>query len=165
MITRQQKFLAFSASEKALLFCSWLLLGYTRAALLLCSFRRLAAPLEHYRGTIEAPPATIEQIHRSERIGYLVAVAANHTPWQSHCLVQVLVVQRLLARRGIPGQFYIGVRRGCELTGDPGALAAHAWLQCGDGIVNGAEGHDAFTILTTYRWGAGVRRPCQSAPN
>ncbi len=52
-------------------------------------------------------------------IGYLVAAAARYTPWQSRCLVQVLVTQRLLAKRNIPGQFYLGVRRGCELHRRP----------------------------------------------
>lgn len=88
-------------------------------------------------------------------IGYLVAAAARVTPWQSLCLIQVLVVQRLLATRGIPGQFYLGVRRGCELTDDPTGLSAHAWLQCGEHIVNGAVGHERFTVISTFSWGQG----------
>ena len=89
----------------------------------------------------------------AKMIGYLVAAAANHTPWQSLCLVQVLVTQRLLAKRNIPGQFYLGVRPGCERSDDPTGLAAHAWLQCGDAIVNGAAGHEQYTVVSTFSWG------------
>jgi hypothetical protein len=86
-------------------------------------------------------------------IGRLVAAAGRVTPWQSFCLTQVLVAQRLLAKRNIPGQFYLGVRRGCERTDDPTGLSAHAWLQCGDKIVNGRAGHEQFTVVSTFSWG------------
>ena len=86
-------------------------------------------------------------------IGRLVTAASRITPWQSLCLTQVLVVQRLLARRDIPGQFYLGVRRGGELTDDPTGLSAHAWLQCGEDIVNGRAGHERFTVVSAFSWG------------
>ena len=86
-------------------------------------------------------------------IGRLVAAASRITPWQSLCLTQVLVVQRLLASRDIPGQFYLGVRRGGELTDDPAGLSAHAWLQCGEDIVNGKAGHEEFTVVSAFSWG------------
>ena len=148
------KFFALNTAEKAMLFKAWVLLGYTRAAILTVSFKRLAAPLEHHRDTIAPALVTGQQRHHASRIGYLVSAAAHYTPWQSLCLTQVLVTQRLLAKRGIPGQFYLGVRRGCELTDDHTGLSAHAWLQCGDQIVNGAAGHERFTVVSTFRWGA-----------
>jgi Transglutaminase-like superfamily len=66
----------------------------------------------------------------------------------------VLVAQRLLARQHIPGQFYLGVRRGRERTDDPTGFSAHAWLQCGDVIVNGSAGHAQFTVVSTFSWGS-----------
>ena len=91
-------------------------------------------------------------------IGRLVTAASRITPWQSLCLTQVLVVQRLLASRNIPGQFYLGVRRGCELTDDPTGLSAHAWLQCGEDIVSGRAGHERFTVVSAFSWDSvGVR--------
>lgn len=153
VINLLHKFSAMTTGEKLLLLQSWVLLGYYRAAILTTSFKRLAAPLEHHRDTVEPPALTPDQLHQAARIGHLVAAAARYTPWQSLCLTQVLVTQRLLARRGIAGQFYLGVRRGCELTDDPTGLSAHAWLQCGDEIVNGAAGHERFTVVSTFRWG------------
>jgi hypothetical protein len=153
MATKLQKVLALSAAEKVLLIQSWVLLGYTRAAILTVSFKRLAAPLERRRDAIGPPSLTPEQYYQASRIGWLVSAAARSTPWQSLCLSQVLVTQRLLAYRGIPGQLYLGVRRGCEQTGAPNGLSAHAWLQCGDQIVNGAAGHERFTVVSTFSWG------------
>jgi hypothetical protein len=150
---RFKKFNALELRHKRILLHAWFLLGWYRAAILSTSFRRATATLQHH--PLSVPPQELPLIMREEAktIGYLVAAAANHTPWQSLCLVQVLVTQRLLAKRNIPGQFYLGVRRGCERTGDSTGLAAHAWLQCGDAIVNGAAGHEQYTVLSTFSWG------------
>jgi hypothetical protein len=153
MARKAQKFFALKTAEKAILLKAWFLLGYTRAAILTLSFKRLAASLEHHRDLVKPAAVTLQQVHQAIRLGYLVSAAAHYTPWQSLCLTQVLVTQRLLAKRGIPGQFYLGVRRGCELTDDPTGLSAHAWLQCGDQIVNGAAGHERFTKVSTFSWG------------
>lgn len=153
MLKRIQKFIALSFSDKLLFIQAWFLLGYMRAAILTISFKKLAAPLEHHREHPGSTQLSQEQIQQAVRIGKLVASASNYTPWQSLCLAQVLVTQRLLARRNISGQFYLGVRRGCERTADPTGLSAHAWLQCDQYIVNGAAGHEQFTVVSTFSWG------------
>ena len=153
MTTRLQKFISLAPGHKLLLIRAWFLLGYYRAAILLTSFKRLSANLQHHPLSVPAQELPAEQRDEAKMIGYLVSAAARYTPWQSLCLNQVLVTQRLLAKRGIPGQFYLGVRRGCELTDDPTGLSAHAWLQCGDVIVNGAAGCERFTVVSTFRWG------------
>jgi hypothetical protein len=149
---RWQKFTALPVRHKFLLAQAWCLLGWYRAAILLVSFKRLARTLRHH--PLAMPPPTLPPPIRDEAvaIGRLVAAAARVTPWQSLCLAQVLVAQRLLAKRNIPGQFYLGVRRGCESTDDPTGLSAHAWLQCGDDIVNGRAGHEKFTVVSTFSW-------------
>jgi len=156
MLKRPRQFLALPLAEKRIFVEGWLLLGYMRAAILITSFKKLAAQLQHHPDIPGVTPLSSEQLRRAARIGHLVASAARYTPWQSLCLTQVLVVQRLLASRNIPGQFFLGVRRGCELTDDPTGLSAHAWLQCGDIIVNGAAGHERFTVVSTFSWGARV---------
>jgi len=153
------KFTTLEGSEKRLFVLAWLMLGWTRAALLLLSFRRLAVHLEHSRDGTNAIPPTSGQLEQAARIGWLVAAAARATPWQSRCLVQVLVVQRLLARRGIPGQFHLGVRRRGVDTGLPPGLSAHAWLECGTRVVNGGSELEQFTVISTFRWdGAAAAR-------
>jgi hypothetical protein len=154
MINKLKKFAALAWREKCIFIRAWLLLGWMRAAILATSFKRLAAALDHQRETVRPAGISAEQQQQALRIGQLVAAAAGCTPWQSLCLVQVLVAQRLLVARSIPGQFYLGVRRGCERTADPAGLAGHAWLQCGDAIVSGAAGHEQFTVVSTFRWGS-----------
>ena len=153
MLGKLKKFGSLDLNEQSLLIKIWLLLGCTRAAILAVSFKRLTASLEHHSNTMGSAQLTRQQLHTAARIGYLVSAASHNTPWQSLCLTQVLVTQRLLAKRNIPGQFYLGVRRGCELTDDPTGLSAHAWLQCGDQIVNGGAGHERFTVVSTFSWG------------
>jgi hypothetical protein len=117
------------------------------------SFKRLTRNLQHHALPIPAAQLPSGQREEALMIGRLVAAASRITPWQSLCLTQVLVAQRLLAARSIPGQFYLGVRRGCELTDDPTGLSAHAWLQCGEDIVNGSAGHKRFTVVSAFSWG------------
>lgn len=154
MLTRLQQFAALPAPDQGLFVLAWLTLGWMRLAILTVSFGRLAAPLAQHRDAVAAAPLSPAQCQRAARIGWLVASAARFTPWQSRCLTQVLVVQRLLARRAIPGQFYLGVARGSEGGESPGGLSAHAWVQCGNTIVNGGAGHERFRVLSTYRWGS-----------
>jgi Transglutaminase-like superfamily len=159
MLRELRQFTSLHIREKLILIQVWLLLGWTRIAVLTVSFKCLAARLEHCREFVPTPASTAEQIQQATRIGWLVSVAARYTPWQSRCLTQVLVAQRLLAGRNIPGQFYLGVRRRSECLDDSTRLSAHAWLQCGDVIVNGAAGHEAYTVVSTFRWGPGEMQP------
>jgi hypothetical protein len=153
VISRFKKFIALPPGNKWIFVQAWLMLGWYRAGVLLLSFKRLTRNLQHH--ALPMAPAQLPEGQQQEAlmIGRLVTAASRITPWQSLCLTQVLVAQRLLATRNIPGQFYLGVRRGCELTDDPTGLSAHAWLQCGEDIVNGRAGHDRFTVVSAFSWG------------
>jgi hypothetical protein len=63
--------------------------------------------------------ATLEEAHR---MGWAVTRTLAFMPGDTRCLIQSLVLTRLLARRGIPVTLVIGVRT------DPGFLA-HAWVE------------------------------------
>jgi hypothetical protein len=153
MFNRVRQFAALGASDKLIFIQAWFLLGWNRAAILTVSFKRLTASLRHHREAV--PPLSLELQRRMQaaRIGKLVASAAKYTPWQSPCLAQVLTVQCLLSRRNIPGQFYLGVRKGGEGGAGSVGLDAHAWLQCVDLVVNGEAGHQEFTVVSTFSWG------------
>ncbi len=153
MFNRVRQFAALGASQKLIFVQAWFLLGWMRAAILTVSFKRLTGSLQHRRETVSPISLELEERKQAARIGILVASAAKYTPWQSPCLAQVLTVQCLLSRRNIPGQFYLGVRKSGEEGADPAGLAAHAWLQCDDVIVNGGAGHQEFTVVSTFSWG------------
>ena len=152
MLTRLKQFAALPAPDQGTFILAWLLLGWMRVAIFTVSFRKLAASLALHQEVVAAAPLSPAQCQRAVRIGWLVASAARCTPWQSRCLIQVLVVQRLLARCAIPGQFYLGVVRENAGGAPRAGLSAHAWVQCGNVIVNGGAGHERFRVLSTYRW-------------
>ena len=155
MLKRLKQFAELNTEDRRVFVKAWFLLGWVRAAILMTSFKRLTRKLEHHPELARGTQLNGQQLVKADRIGTLVAMAARYTPWESLCLVQVLVVQRLLAQQHIPGQFYLGVRRESESNVDPNGLSAHAWLQCGEAIVSGAAGHESFTIVSTFSWGAG----------
>jgi hypothetical protein len=149
MLRKLDAFTALSGEEKMLFIEAFATLGIMRAAILTVSFKRLTKNLEHIHG--KAEPEFIEESKKrdAQKIGRIIARAANNTPWESACLAQALTASRMLKRRGIPGQFYLGVMRGDD---ELYKMKAHAWSQCGDAIVTGGEGNDDYTILSTFAW-------------
>ena len=73
-----------------------------------------------------APPA--------ERIAWAVRVAGRYLPGAGNCLVQSLVAQAMLARRGYVSRLRLGVAHG-----DGGQFQAHAWVECDGQVIVGAE--------------------------
>ncbi len=85
------------------------------------------------------PPATMEDLHRLAR---LVDAAGRHHIKRFTCLPRALVLQRLLARKGIDSLLRIGVKR------DGGLLEGHAWVECaGVPIGEGPDLEQQFSVL------------------
>jgi hypothetical protein len=73
-----------------------------------------------------APPANVTQpVDAGRRLGRAVRRTLRMLPTDSRCLMQSLVLTRLLARRGIETRLVIAVRPG-------ESFAAHAWVEHGD---------------------------------
>lgn len=60
------------------------------------------------------------------------------------CFAQAIAAQRLLKKRNIPSELYLGVNK------NDATLKAHAWLKCGDIFVTGKKGHESFTSVICY---------------
>lgn len=149
---RLRKFLALEASDRYLFVQAWfLLIGYG-LALRWRSVRSVAGSLDRSDTPIATSPLTVQQRESAVTTAQLVARAASVTPWACRCLPQALATRHLLARRGISGQLFLGVR-----TGEGGGLAqgfgAHAWLVCGDVVVCGASGHEDYTVISAFTRG------------
>ena len=117
-------------------------LGLVRLALLLLPFRYISPGL----GTHSAETAMDDtgSLPVVRRIGWAVEAAARYTPWDSKCLVQAVVAQHLLRRRGIKSTLYLGVAK------DPvEGLKAHAWLRVGRQTVTGGGGQ-SYTVVSTF---------------
>lgn len=66
-------------------------------------------------------PANLEHL-TALRLGRAVSRTLRLLPTDSRCLIQSLVLSRLLARRSIPGTIVIGVSKTSEFK-------AHAWVE------------------------------------
>ncbi|MGD2113461.1 MAG: lasso peptide biosynthesis B2 protein [Acidobacteriota bacterium] len=75
------------------------------------------------RGTGAADGVGVGVGTEAEALGWTVTAAARHHLYPMRCLPRSLVLQTLLARRGIPSALRIGVQ-----TGEDG-LEAHAWVE------------------------------------
>lgn len=123
---------------------AFLMTGVVRMTILLLPFRWLAAVLGKQRRELPVKEDAIK-LAAARRIGAVIETVSHYTPWESKCLVQASVGKFMLRRRGISNSLYLGVRRDKEK-----ALAAHAWLQCGDVIINGGDGREAFTVVGQF---------------
>jgi hypothetical protein len=82
-----------------------------------------------------------QPVATGRRLGRAVARTLGVLPADSRCLMQSLVLTRVLARRGIDTRLVIAVRPGER-------LAAHAWIEHGDEALLPA-GAPAFEQLVT----------------
>jgi len=149
MLTKINKFIALSNREKIFFTEAYILLGLIRLALATVSFKGLTHSLDHRKEMKELPKANEQELKTATLIGEAISHASMYTPWRSTCLVQALTAQKMLQRRGIPGVFYLGVQKNLE---GKQTFAAHAWSQCGEIIITGANEHKAYTVLSVFGW-------------
>jgi hypothetical protein len=151
VLRRLQKFAALDGQRQKLFIEAFFLLGQSRLALQRKPFSERVSHLQMHREAITQPPQAPAAIKMARSIGWAVTLAANHTPWESTCLVQVLAAQRMLQKRGIAGVFYIGATTARSQDETPGLLA-HAWLKCSDEFITGEKGHQAYTVVSAFSW-------------
>ena len=150
MIQKFKKFTKLSSEEKKLFIEAYVTLGLMRSAILTISFKRLTRSLEHGAKKKELAKLSEQEMQTAKLVGQSIMRAAVYTPWESACLAQSLTAKKMLKKRGIPGVFYLGAMKDEE---DTSKMKAHAWSQCGDAIITGAGGHEAFTVLSAFGWG------------
>jgi hypothetical protein len=126
------------SAEQWLLLQAAAWLAIARLLLAVLSFRRLSALLSV--GGNSARLETDSELPR--RISRAISLAANNVPWRADCFPQSIAARMLLRRHGYASALHIGVAR----IGD-GALAAHAWLTCGETVVTGGALLERYTEL------------------
>ncbi len=141
-----RKWKACCWSERRLLLQSLYWLGFFYLAIRCVTFRRLLGLLDLVRvqRVSDSPlPAAPEAVG----IGRAVRAVGARTPWRSTCLIQALAGMALLHRFGLSGVMYLGVAK----SGDPSEpLQAHAWLQSGDRILTGENGHRKYQVVSCF---------------
>ena len=102
--------------------------------------------LHRYLGELGVETGTeipdIEWRRSIAQVSRVVAKVARWAPWESKCLVQAMVAQRLLRDNGMCSTLYLGVGRD---TLD-NKMVAHAWLRCGPYNVCGGKGEGYATV-------------------
>ena len=139
-------FLRRPAGEKLLAMEALWYLALIKAWLKIASFNAIA---RHY-GLESAETGQHEaesDRQRAKSIKWAIGRVSRSVPWSSVCLDQALAAQRMLSRRNIPGNLYLGVAKK-EETG----LKAHAWVRCSGEFVTGRAGHEGFTVVSCFGW-------------
>jgi Transglutaminase-like superfamily len=113
---------------------------------LLIPFRWLAWSLGRLEPGIEQPIVVLGTNERDAALGVRSAVlrVAERLPWQSSCLVRALAARMMLQRRHLPSLLQLGVGRTRT------ELSAHAWVQCGEIDVVGAETAADFAPIAAF---------------
>jgi hypothetical protein len=144
--TRLRKLRAIPWRDRALLVTAALVLAITRVAVALVPFRVIARTLGlHQVGVSARPVAPCPDA--AKRVGWAVAMAAAHVPWESTCLMQAIAGSMLLAGSGIESTVCFGVAKDGRVADD---LLAHAWLRCGETIITGETEAARFVELATF---------------
>jgi hypothetical protein len=145
------KYIALDRSHQKILNEACFQLARMRLALSLFSFKKLVYDLRFH--SAELPPVALEedQLKIAQLIGWAILAAAANLPWKSSCLVQAMVAQRMLKRRGIPGVLYLGAGLG---SGEPARerLSAHAWVKSGAEFITGELGSESSKSMAAYSW-------------
>jgi Transglutaminase-like superfamily len=151
MASRMKTFRLMGRAKQWMLVTIWLRLLKARIALVWPGFSYFTAGLVRQDIPPRQAKLSPSQLAQTQELSELVTIAARYTPRQSNCLTQVLVLQKLLAQRQIPGCFCLGVRRADSDDEQP--IRAHAWLQCGNTIVNGVKPGRSYSTLSAFSWG------------
>lgn len=81
-----------------------------------------------------APLSTISPEQLVEPMARGVSLAGRRSLWPTSCLRQALLLEVLLARKGIASKLKIGVR-----PGESGGVDAHAWVERDGRVLIGGE--------------------------
>jgi hypothetical protein len=139
------RFLTLDRADRARAREAAVLLVLVAAGLRVVAFPTLCRWLGRWaRPTLPARPDAARV--PAARTAWAVAAAARRLPGTT-CLVQALVGEAMLRRRGYAPEVRFGVR---DRTVSRGLLAAHAWVECEGAVVIGAiDGLEDFVVLAT----------------
>ena len=126
---------------------TWILLGLSRAIILLVPFRRLSGCLgDKFDPWPQVPLASPEQIRLAREISRVVGSASRFTPWESNCYTTAITARLLLGLYRIPYLMFLGLRR----DDVSGKHKAHAWVVSGAVQVVGGRGFGNFAPVGCF---------------
>lgn len=137
-------FLKMGLTEKRMSLEIFVLSGLVRMMLLIVPFKYIRNYLGEYNAYV---PREIDEDQCSivRQVGWFVTTISRYTPWESKCLVQAMVAQRLLKKRKIGTTLYLGVAKENKQN-----IKAHAWLKCGNIIVAGRAAMNDYKEVARF---------------
>ena len=142
MMRKLRYTLSLSGNDQRLLFQAWLLLLVVDLGLRIAPFRFIQKLL-----TVTSKSTSLENISEEDtfqNVERIVDVAGNNHLYPMTCLRRALVLQRLLALRGIETELRFGVHKGGN------KLSAHAWLEYqGQSVSERRESYQEFIPIST----------------
>lgn len=144
-MTILHKFYRLPAYHRRLLLeAGWRLLS-ARAAVALLPFSQISPTLGTIQTTTTPQPSLSgTQQETAKIVRWAIAEASQNLPIRTACLHQAITAKYMLSKRGIPNTLYLGTRK------KSGELAAHAWVISGNIGVTGTQGHEPFTVISTF---------------
>jgi len=145
LLARKTKtFIKVENSIKVDFIKAYIYTGIARGFILFVSFNKLRKRMGKQK--IESAEEVDIDIYKiARRIGWVVIEASKYTPWKSKCLVQALVVQRMLKNKGISTTIYLGVKKSEDKS-----MVAHAWIRCGTYVVTGGINKHEYTVVAKF---------------
>jgi hypothetical protein len=138
-VRKWRRFRRLAAPDRASLLWAFILVPATAAALHTIGLRRWKAflkPAAPRNGTSPVDPSEQQKsiaIESARRTARMVAAAAKEGVYDGRCLEQSLTLWWLLARRALPAELHIGVRKGAA------GFEAHAWVELFGAVVNDGD--------------------------
>jgi hypothetical protein len=139
-VRKWQRFRRLAGPERASLLWAFVLVPATAAALRTIGLRRWKAllakttPRKNFSPIVSSETLKSAAIESARRTARMVAAAAREGVYHGRCLEQSLTLWWLLARRALPAELHIGVRKAAA------GFEAHAWVELFGMVVNDSNG-------------------------
>lgn len=123
-------FSRFTYNDKKLILKITIMSALIRFIILVVPFKYIKKYLGEEKSQSDYIPSNEEKKY-IQKISVFIEKVCKNTPWQSKCLVQAIIAQRLLSSKQIESTMYLGVGK------DKNDMVAHAWVLCGEYYVSG----------------------------
>lgn len=143
MMNRVRQYLKLDKGEKKLYKTVYILTAYYRFRILYTPFSKLAEKMGKLNSD-NLKALEYEQVDTAKLIKRAVQRISKHTIWESKCLVQALVGQKLMTRAGINHTLYLGLAKRDKET------IAHAWLSCGEEVIIGGYDISQYSVIAKF---------------
>lgn len=141
--SKSKNYFSLKLRDKVLIIKVLYMAAITRFIMLVVPFKYIKNTLGYVKEESDYKPNE-EEINYIRRINWAISTVCKNTPWESKCLVQAIIAQKLLFNKNIESTFYLGVGKKNK------DMIAHAWVVCGGYYVSGWS-NEKYGIVAKFR--------------